>query len=54
MEIDDTLITSKVAFHEYHLRMLPLESNTKLVGINKSSKDCTWSAVPDALLGVIS
>ena len=21
---------------------------------NKSSKDCTWSAVPDALLGVIS
>ena len=21
--------------------------------VNKSSKDCTWSAVPDALLGVI-
>ena len=21
---------------------------------NKSSKDCTWSAVPDALLGVIA
>ena len=23
-------------------------------GENKSSKDCTWSAVPDALLGMIA
>ena len=30
------------------------EGVIRLTQPNKSSKDCTWSAVPDALLGVIS
>ena len=32
----------------------PMEPEERQTMLNKSSKDRTWSAVPDALLGVIS
>ena len=36
------------------LGLLPKKEGKKKNKENKSSKDRTWSAVPDALLGVIS
>ena len=32
----------------------PIIIRIAVIPVNKSSKDGTWSAVPDALLGVIS